>query len=245
MPFLVGLAGGVVCGGLYYAARSYFMAEEESAVLTKTQKLAKKDFFRFRKNILHKLTTCPSIKLRVRDLESIYSTFLGLVNSNSSKGTISIEQMTEVYENVYLGCGSKNVEEKGSLQYCIQNMLKAYDRDADRNIDFAEVVIVLNDMIFNNPEQRVMKTFAQMGKSHLKPEDLSDMVDLSMPGISAKRKSMVLKMMQKLDKSRDGLISKKEWLGILDQLGFDLFNGPNEFEVALLDYFGVDCKTYE
>ncbi len=142
-------------GGLYQAIKRSFVQEAESKLLLETGVLAETDFLRSEKNILLKITQCPSIKFKVAQLRAIYRAFSSLLNeengSNDAKnrGCITFARMKKVYHDMYLSCGY-DVDSKGRALSSLDRMMTNFDVDDDHNIDFVEVVRELNRMAFSD-----------------------------------------------------------------------------------------------
>jgi len=254
---LGGLAAGLTVGGILAAIKSSFRAAEESERFKKCKRLAKYDFFRFQKNILKQLTMCPSIKFTVAELKAIYEKFYSLID-DEGKGSIRLDTLRRVYEEVYAKCNYYfQSEGKNKAKYAVDRMVKAFDRSEDFVVDFVELVQVLNGMAFDHAEKRMTKLFKLMDADQngtLSPEELQTLVDLTLPSFTQEQKLLVLKRIQNLDEGReikisgskhvikttgDGQISMKEWMNGLHNFGFEVFAQPTDFEVSLLEYFGV------
>mmetsp|Transcript_3434 Transcript_3434/g.4607 ORF Transcript_3434/g.4607 Transcript_3434/m.4607 type:complete len:273 (-) Transcript_3434:73-891(-) len=256
---LAGLASGISVGVLFSVARSFFSGEEEEKRIKRCKYLGKLDFFRFQRTILHNLASCPSIKFSVDELRAIYAKYYTLIEDDH-KGCIKHKTLRSVYEEVYSECNFFfKAEGKDRTKYVIDKMIRAFDSNDDQIIDFPEFVIALNAMAHDDPEKRMERLFKLMDADKngtLSPEELTDMIDLTLPSFTKEQKQDMLKRIISLDVGMtrsigkmsvkgqgDGQIDMKEWMSSLNKFGFEAFHGPNEFEVSLLKYFGAKIES--
>ncbi|GAB5360133.1 hypothetical protein AAMO2058_000601200 [Amorphochlora amoebiformis] len=241
-----GLAAGIALGSVCYAMWKYLNGRDEHKLLMAAHKLMQADFFKFKNSILYKISLCPSIKFTPKELEAIYDKFFKL---SSGAPSIKKETMKGVYYTIFTGCNFP-LESKQKIDDVLNNWMKLFDADGDLHIDLIEVILRLNDIAFAEPSERMETLFNVMSVDgrRMSFQDLELLVNLTVPNLDVDLKKKLLDVIKKLDgrvsgRPADGNVDHQEWMKMLDNVGWNPFGSPSDFEVALLEYFGITRRT--
>eukprot|EP00954_Amorphochlora_amoebiformis_P000307 24569-Amorphochlora_amoeboformis.AAC.1 len=226
-----GLAAGIALGSVCYAMWKYLNGRDEHKLLMAAHKLMQADFFKFKNSILYKISLCPSIKFTPKELEAIYDKFFKL---SSGAPSIKKETMKGVYYTIFTGCNFP-LESKQKIDDVLNNWMKLFDADGDLHIDLIEQPsdAVVNridsnalDIAFAEPSERMETLFNVMSVDGRR----MSFQDLELDGRVSGRPA-------------DGNVDHQEWMKMLDNVGWNPFGSPSDFEVALLEYFGITRRT--